>query len=222
MPSIIYKISKSLLAIVSLYLFGLSVSLAGIIVDFSPDTTAAPLGQSGWANNYPSQIIGGQFTLATDTTLTGGSIFSGSTWGFVGNSARFMIFSDLTGTPASSPLFDIVALLDVVDTSFTTTETGLTRKHVSITDTFLAAGSYWFSMPGNGVGIGQASTTNAGGYDDGVFRYGSTNLVNSAALGDMYFQLEGTAASVPEPATLALIGFGLAGIYGQQRRKKVA
>lgn len=188
-----------------------------IIIDFSPDTTGAPVTIANYSNLHPFQIIGDQFTVTEDMTLTGGSVFSDSNWGFLGDAVRFMIFGDTAGTPDLAPLFDILTTVDAVDTTLTTSAAGITRKHASIADIFLAAGTYWFSMPGNGTEIAQA----AGNFDDNSSRFGPTNLPNSTP-GDMFFTLEGTSAiSVPEPGTLALFGLGLAAMGLSRRRRKI-
>ena len=190
-----------------------NVTSASLIVDFSPDTTGATLGESSWTNVYGSQIVGDQFTLSADTILTGGSIFSNSDFGNVGDDARFMVFAG--SAPTSAPIIDILTKIDVIDGQYTSGQSSLTRKHATITPTFLAAGTYWFALAGDPNDLTQASTTTSAGYDDGAFRFGSTTLQHSAPSGDMYFQLEGTSA-IPEPSTyITLSGlilcFGLAG-----------
>ena len=67
----------------------------------------------------------------------------------------------------------------------------LRRKPDAIAPTFLAAGTYYFSMPSNsGVSYSQAATTVPGAYGDGMHRFGATSLTTNSSSGDMCFQLE--------------------------------
>ena len=129
---------------------------------------------------------------------------------------RFMIFAE---PEFLTPLIDIVTTLDAVDSSFTSTQTVLTRKHATIGPTFLSAGTYWFSMPGNGVEIAQATGV---AFDDGLSRFGNSSLVLSDSHGDMFFQVEGVSSEpVPEPPSLAMWSMmGGIGFMVRRRRKK--
>lgn len=189
---------------------------AAFVADYSPDTTGAVVQTTNFSNKHSLQILGDQFTLATDTTLTGGAIFSDLSWGAFGDSARFMIFAE---ADVLTPLIDIVTTLDAVDSLFTSTRTGLTRKHATISPTFLSAGTYWFSMPGNGVEIAQATGVI---FNDGALRTGSVNLTNSESYGDMFFQVEGVSSEpVPEPASIAMWSMmGGIGFMARRKRKK--
>lgn len=202
-----------------------SSAQAGLIVDFSPDTTGAPVGDNIIANRFAFQVMGDRFVLNSDVTLTGGAIFSNRAAGAVNTPARFLIFEDFGGTPASAPTIDIPTILDAVDDVDTTTQARLTRKHAAIAPTFLSAGTYWFAMPGDlGNDILQGATSIGGGYDDNQLRFGDTNLQNSLLGGDLFFQLEAEMQTVPEPSTFVLLGIGgiaLVG-YGCRRRRQMA
>ncbi len=189
-------------------------SSAVVVVDFSPDTTGVALLSALRDNEYLLQVIGDEFELAQDTVITGGSIFSDSTVGVVGNAVRFLIFAD----PNTPPSVNIATTLDAVDTLFTTGESSLTRKHATIAPTLLSAGTYWFAMPGDGFDIKQGTTTTVGdGYDDGDYRNGngSANIAGVTNGGDMYFQLE----AVPEPTVLMLAVTGLGCLLAPRRRR---
>jgi len=192
-----------------------SISAALTVIDYSPDTTGATLIQSSWTNLFGEQIIGESFSLTSETTITGGSIFSGSSFGFQGDAVNFMIFTDSAGIPSATPLFNIATTIDSVDTINTVTQSTLTRKHADITPIVLGVGTYWFSMPGDGIYQVQAS----GSYTNSPVRFGATNLQNEcSSCGSMFFELEGTQNTVPEPATIALMGLGFAGMAARRRK----
>jgi hypothetical protein len=178
-------------------LMGTQIASATVVIDLSPDTTGVIPGNLNYTNEYGGQIIGDRFTLLTDTILTGGAIFSKANKGTVGDGARFLVFEDMSGTPSATPLIDIVTMIDVIDTAFTTIQTELTRKHATITPTALAAGTYWFSLPGISVNLAAAS----GNYDNNTFGFGPSSLT-SYCCGDMYLMLE---TSVPAPSALLLL-----------------
>lgn len=190
---------------------------AMVIVDFSPETTGAPVGAANVLNVFGGTIIGDRFTLPNDVTLTGGAIFSGSGIGMVGQSVRFMVFADSSGIPGGVAVIDITTLLDAVDFELSGTS-GLTRKHATIDPTFLAAGNYWFAMPGATLNVAQGVTPPDEGYADGHFALGATSLSSTGGNGDMFFALE-DSTSVPEPSTLLILGLAFAamGLFMKKR-----
>lgn len=186
---------------------------AAVVVDFSPDTTGKAYASAflvNEVNSLPLQILGDRFTLASTTTITGGSTFgSSSVPDRAGGAVRFLIFSDTAGTPGPV-LFDIGAVVDAFDSVLTLSQPDLARSHTTISPISLAAGTYWFAMPGDGFAMAQANTRP--GYDDGALwltvfspAYPPATLTQHRPEGgDLFFTLEGTVetAAVPEPASL--------------------
>ena len=99
------------------------------------------------------------------------------------------------------------------------------------------ANATWNTGPFNGLVISNIDSilsdfvvsTNFAGWDDSRFTYTSDSLMfNWSGLafnGDTTFQLNFNTSQVPEPASIALIGLGLAGIgitSGFTRKKKTA
>ncbi len=169
-------------------------SSAAVVVDFSPDTTGAAVFLKV-GNSALHQQIGDKFMLPVATTIEGGSIFSdrNAPGGFVGSPVRFVILPDAGGLPGAVPVIDVVTTLDVIDTSLTTSQPALNRKHASIPPQTLPAGTYWFFMKGIfRLSIGQAT----GIYDDNLLLLGFPPPVLDIpvpGLGDVFFALDGSA-----------------------------
>lgn len=191
---------------------------AAFVADFSPDTTGVVASTTSFTNEYGSQILGDTFTLSSDTVITAASIFSSSSYGAVGDSARVLIFADNSGTPSGTALVDLTVTIDAVDTLYTSIDSRMSRKHASFGPITLQVGTYWFSMSGDGgANLTQALALSSATFADAKSRYGLTSL-NNQLFSDMFFQLEGGA--VPEPSTLTLFTPGAFTVLGGRLRKK--
>jgi hypothetical protein len=101
--------------------------------------------------------------------------------------------------------------------------TGNNRKYADFSGfDMLANVDYWIGMAGDGVSLTQTGLTGVAGGDSRMAQFNNNDTFSyftSTGVGDMAFVLYGNASAVPEPATLALMGLGLAGI-GFARKKK--
>lgn len=179
-----------------------------IVVDFSPETTGAPVITGGLGNTFENQYLGDRFTWLGGE-LTGASIFSDRSRGSVNDPVRIVVLNHFGA--GEIPVIDITSTIDFIDTQFASLNS-LNRKHASFAPTFLAAGDYYFYMTGalRGVNIAQA----VGEYDDRILYSGTDRRPDlelpPLAAGDVFFQIEGNVAAVPEPTAVAiwvLLGF---------------
>jgi hypothetical protein len=102
--------------------------------------------------------------------------------------------------------------------------TGIERVSAQLTTPFVmqAGTTYWIGMAGYQQELSQVGLTPGPG-DSRMAQFSDTNtyrFFTSTLVGDQAFRLEGIVSAVPEPATLALMGLGLAGM--RFRRKASA
>lgn len=209
------KIAFSLLAFASLSFSG--IASATILWDYSPDATHASVYQGYWTNQASGQNFLESVVFDSDVNITGMSIFGGTGFGSVGDGTVVKIFNG-----ASAPgnmLFRLNETVDSIDSLFTTTQSGLSRVHVTFDESrFLAAGTYWFGMSGASLLV-QAGLSNV--QDNRMWQLGGDTPTFFPNVGDMAFQLEGnTISSVPEPATFGLLALGLLGFAFVRRRRQ--
>lgn len=168
-----------------------------ILIDFSPDAVGGSTGTSFY-NEIGVQVIADQFTLTEDAVLTGGSIYSQAyfpTEG-LGTEVHFRIYSGTSGGPTLGvdPIIDILTQVDAIDDQGAMNLPGdpHTRKHASIPDTPLPAGTYWFAMPSSfGSSDVRQSGVTSNPYDDSILARGTDQLTVIDPIGDMWFQIEG-------------------------------
>jgi hypothetical protein len=146
--------------------------------------------------------------------ITGAAIFSPRFFGSVGDSVVIYLYDD----PAGEPMLIIPTTLDVVDRLYTSSQSGLSRKHASFEGIELSAGTYWFGMPTEAGQLDYMQAT--GNFNDNTMwaaPYPWTNLYEYENSGNPFIQIEGTA--VPEPTTTLLLAMGGCALLLRSRRR---
>jgi len=223
---------KALIGAASI-IFSIGVSNASII-STSGDVTliSAPTSVGINALQSDSDLFGfsevQNFTLLSDTYVngTGSGLFTGT-----GNPATEMITAgtsvdsylfhvdSVTATPATRFFGDVTFGTDILGIIFERSELNQTDLTLGFAGTFypgIEANSsfreFEFGTAGCGVGIFDCATI-SGDLRTLILDMGTTTQIDQIRVI--------TAASVPEPASIALMGFGLVGL-GFARRKKTA
>jgi hypothetical protein len=219
---------KTLLASIAfamLCLASTSVARADTIIFQSalPNSVNSGGGYSLAGNQYP-QYLGARFSVATNTQVTqiGGNIGTNA----IGtNATLFGVIVQLnspTGYPSGSPFTSG----EVVASTTFTAPNPFDPNFLTPLNTTLTAGNYalifgagQFGSPATANGYMANNSTDLPGSSyiswNGGSYWGSANLSGSrfVVMGDP------TLTATPEPATMILLGTGLAGIAAQARRK---
>lgn len=203
-------------AVLGLTIAGWSVAAnAGIVWDYSPGTTGGTgeTNYSNWWYNNGQNFVD-KISFGANATLTGMDIYRGGSWGQVGDLAIIHIFNDTGGEPGAmfSTFTETVSVVDAEGAI-----SGVSRMHVDFTNpvSLLANTTYWIGMSAAAAPYfftQMGLQHNVPGDSSMWLMRGDTPQGSWNGLGDMAFRLSGTVGSVPEPASLTLLGLGLAGL----------
>jgi len=175
----------------------------------------------------------------TWTSIVSGGTCSGITRAITFTNASQCAMGDGSGTTSASDVAGVFGQTWVNNGSLTAngtdglltgTSTGWGSAPVS--GTWQLAANYWDTYGSAVISI-HVGNGNASGPDNflfwitpgqtsGSFNYTVTEANNGGGLSNMFLWTSGTPTQVPEPATLGLLGLGLAGVGFARRRKTAA
>jgi hypothetical protein len=211
---------KKLLAAIAFAIVPFPALASQIVLDNSPEKVGARIYSDTFMNifgvSWP-QYFAQRFSFNRSTVLDGMDIYSSPFYGKVGSAALVTVWADNDGVPGSA-LQQFDTEISEIDSDGAVS--GNNRKHADFTHFIAQAGvTYWIGLAGNKVELTQTVMDN-GGSD--VLYYAFPNpwlkSSNNAQLAYRLYGSDNPAASVPEPASLALFGLGAAGLVSLRRK----
>lgn len=197
----------------------LAASLIGGSAQADVVAASTPLGAMYgiWSNYAGGQNFLVQFTLASDTTLTGFDVYTGRSFASVGTGVSVKIRADNgSGLPGTS----LAQFNDVIDAE-TAYDSFVDISSVHFAGPTLAAGTYWMGVSGLSSELTWATYAGGTSTPAGQAQLNGDTYLRAPSIYGLAWRLEGepaTGNNVPEPASWALAAVALAGLAISRRR----